>query len=107
VSDAFKPLFAAADDKMQQELGDLELTVADKQKHELLLGLQQPALLRFLGDGRTRVASENTVFSIVNAWWHRQKQQRQQQQQQQLPDIRQQGEMLLRHVRMKVRAPCI
>jgi hypothetical protein len=60
--DACKDVFAVAGDKLQQELGDLELTWADEAKQQLLLALPQPALLQLLRDDRTRVTSKNTVF---------------------------------------------
>jgi hypothetical protein len=66
---ACKPLFAAAATKLQQELGDLELTWADEKRAELLLRLPQPALLQLLQHPETRVASENTVFYNIKRWW--------------------------------------
>jgi hypothetical protein len=70
--DACKSVFAVAGDKLQQELGDLELTWADAEKEQLLLSLPQPALLQLLQDDRTRVASENTVFYSIHRWWSQQ-----------------------------------
>jgi hypothetical protein len=66
-----KGLFAATCEKLQQELGDLELVWADpsSSKQQLLLGLPLPALLQLLSDHRTRVASENTVFFTISQWW--------------------------------------
>jgi hypothetical protein len=103
--DACKGLFAAAGDKLQQELGDLELARADAGKRQLLTELPQPALLQLLRDKRTRVASENTVFVVVGTWW--QQQWRQQQLQDQDFEGSQQQRMLrhlLGQVRMMVRA---
>uniref|UniRef100_A0A383WDK7 BTB domain-containing protein n=1 Tax=Tetradesmus obliquus TaxID=3088 RepID=A0A383WDK7_TETOB len=54
--DACKPLFAAAGQKLQHELGDLELQ-----------------------DAHTRVASENTVFYTIDRWCRQQQKQQQQQ----------------------------
>jgi hypothetical protein len=70
--DACKSLCAVAGDKLQQELGDLELTWEDAGKQQLLLGLPLQALLQLLRDDRTRVASENTVFYSIHRWWKRQ-----------------------------------
>ncbi|WIA40918.1 hypothetical protein OEZ86_004578 [Tetradesmus obliquus] len=81
--DACKPLFEAAGEKLQDELGDLELAWADASKQQLLLGLPQPALLQLLQDDDTRVASENTVFFTISQWCRQQQQPAQQQQQQQ------------------------
>ncbi|KAF6262845.1 hypothetical protein COO60DRAFT_1674169 [Scenedesmus sp. NREL 46B-D3] len=67
--DACKGLFAAAAQKLQQELGDLELAWADHQKSQLLLSLPQPVLLQLLQNPATRVASENTVFYTIERWW--------------------------------------
>jgi hypothetical protein len=67
--DACKGMFAAAGDKLQHVLGDLELVWANADKQQLLLGLPQPALLQLLKDARTRVASENTVFYTIEQWW--------------------------------------
>uniref|UniRef100_A0A383W8I4 BACK domain-containing protein n=1 Tax=Tetradesmus obliquus TaxID=3088 RepID=A0A383W8I4_TETOB len=81
--DACKPLFEAAGEKLQDELGDLELAWADASKQQLLLGLPQPALLQLLQDDNTCVASENTVFFTISQWCRQQQQPAQQQQQQQ------------------------
>jgi hypothetical protein len=73
--DACKSVFVTAGDKLQQELGDLELTWADAGKQQLLLDLPQLALLQLLRDDRTRVTSENTVFYTIQRWWVGQQQQ--------------------------------
>jgi hypothetical protein len=66
--EACQSLFVAAGQKLQQELGDLELVWADEDKQQLLLSLPQPALLQLLRDPETRVSSENTVFCTVRRW---------------------------------------
>jgi hypothetical protein len=64
-----QPLVAAAEQKLQQELGDRELVWADDRKAHVLLSLPQPVLLQLLKDPSTRVASENTVFYTIERWW--------------------------------------
>jgi hypothetical protein len=95
--DSCKGVYAAVGEKLQQELGDLELVWDDYSdvKPELLLSLPQPALLQLLKDPRTRVASENTVFFTINQWLSGQTAEQQQDEGQ----LRQ----LLQHVRMTVR----
>ncbi|WIA23713.1 hypothetical protein OEZ85_000400 [Tetradesmus obliquus] len=63
-----KGVVAAVGEKLQHELGDLELALADAEKCRWLMWLPQPALLQLLRDSRTRVASENTVFWVINSW---------------------------------------
>jgi hypothetical protein len=101
--DACKLLFAAAREKLQQELGDLELALVDNERRRLLLSLPQPALLQLLHDNRTRVASENTVFFVINFWWRGQKQQ-QHGQDAAGSQLQRMAQTLLQQVRMKVRA---
>jgi hypothetical protein len=86
--DACKSVFAVAGDKLQQELGDLELTWAAAEKRQLLLDLPQPALLQLLRDDRSRVTSENTVFYTIQRWWDGQQQQQQELLQQLLATVR-------------------
>jgi hypothetical protein len=66
--DAFKPVCQTAADKLQQELGDLEVLWADKDTVKRLLALPLGALLQLLGDERTRVASEDTVVQTALQW---------------------------------------
>uniref|UniRef100_A0A383VAU3 BTB domain-containing protein n=1 Tax=Tetradesmus obliquus TaxID=3088 RepID=A0A383VAU3_TETOB len=63
-----KGVVAAVGEKLQHELGDLELALADAEKCRRLMWLPQPALLQLLRDSRTRVASENTVYRVINSW---------------------------------------
>jgi hypothetical protein len=58
--EAFSSVQKTAGDKLQQELGDLEVVWGDKDKQQLLLGLPLGALLALLRDERTRVASEDS-----------------------------------------------
>jgi hypothetical protein len=94
-------LFAATREKLQQELGDLELVWGDQSnsKQQLLLGLPLQALLQLLSDHRTRVASENSVFFTVSQWWARQ--------QPVVMDLDpqhvQEAQQLLQHLRVQVR----
>jgi hypothetical protein len=67
--DAFKPVCKTAADKLQQELGDLEVVWGDKDKQKSVLFLPIGALLQLLGDERTRVASEDTILHTAVMWW--------------------------------------
>jgi hypothetical protein len=88
-----KKVQQAAADKLQQELGDLEVVWGDKQKQEQLLGLPFGALLQLLRDERTRVASEDTAVYTAQRWMkhnhsaYSEDQQQQQQHQQQLAGV--------------------
>jgi hypothetical protein len=95
-------VFVAAGEKLQQELGDLELAVAETARCRLLMALPHSALLQLLSDNRTRVASDNTVFYVIGTWWGRQ----QKQQAQDAADSQQliMAQKLLKQIRMKVRA---
>jgi hypothetical protein len=75
--DVCRCLFASTGEKLQQQLGDLELVWADRScsKVQLLKSLPLGVLLQLLGDHRTRVASENTVFYTMSAWWDEQEKQ--------------------------------
>jgi hypothetical protein len=53
---------------LQQELGDLELTLQDEAKCQQLERLPHAALLALLQDERTRVASEGTAVAAVALW---------------------------------------
>jgi hypothetical protein len=65
---AIKKVQQAAADKLQQELGDLEVLWGDEGKQQALLGLPFGALLQLLRDERTQVASEDTaVYTAL--WW--------------------------------------
>jgi hypothetical protein len=57
-----------AANKLQQELGDLEVAWRKQSKREALLALPFGALLQLLGDWRTRVASEDTVVMTIASW---------------------------------------
>ena len=80
---SYGTLHKAAADKLQQQLGDLELVWApagpgddepDADPHPIsplqqqLLQLPFPALLLLLADLRTRVSSEDTAFYTLNRW---------------------------------------
>jgi hypothetical protein len=60
--DVCNSLFEATGEKLQQDLGDLELVWADRSssKQQLLKALSLGLPLQLLGDHRTRVACENT-----------------------------------------------
>jgi hypothetical protein len=66
--EAFKGVQATAVDKLQQELGDLEVVWGDKGKQQALLGLPYGALRQLLGDERTQVASEDTAVYTARRW---------------------------------------
>jgi hypothetical protein len=61
-------LHKLAGDKLQQELGDLEVVWGDQHKQQQLLDLPFGALLRLLRDERTRVASEDTAVYTAQRW---------------------------------------
>jgi hypothetical protein len=63
-----EPVLRTAVDKLQQELGDLEVTWGNLKKQQLLLGLPLAALLQLLWDPRTRVASEDTAVYTAARW---------------------------------------
>jgi hypothetical protein len=65
---ALSQLHKLAGDKLQQELGDLEVVWGDKDKQQLLLALPFGALLQLLRDDRTRVASEDTAVYTAQRW---------------------------------------
>jgi hypothetical protein len=81
--EAVQQLQQAAADKLQQELGDLEVVWGDKDKQEQLLGLPLGALLQLLRDERTRVASEDTAVYTALRWLNEAGKQHGQQQQEQ------------------------
>jgi hypothetical protein len=58
----------AAADRLQQELGDLEVVWVNKEKQQQLLALPFGALLQLLGNKRTRVASEDTAVYTALRW---------------------------------------
>jgi hypothetical protein len=71
--------------RLQQQVGDLELAWNDEQSKQQLLQLPFCALLQLLQHNQTRVASENTVVFTVQQWYQQQPaRQRQQGQLQQL-----------------------
>jgi hypothetical protein len=91
-SEAFSKVRQAAADKLQQELGDLEVAWGDEGKQQQLLKLPLGALLQLLRDERTRVASEDTVVYTAQRWLSSNpaptfEQHKQQQQQQQLAGV--------------------
>jgi hypothetical protein len=96
-SEAFSKVQQAAADKLQQELGDLEVAWADKDKWVQLMLLPFGALLQLLRDKRTRAASEDTAVCTAQYWLRcnpaptdnqqEQQQQQQQEQQQQLAGV--------------------
>jgi hypothetical protein len=67
---ALVEVHAAVADKLQHDLGDLELLFADRQgqKQQQLKGLLHAAMQQLLRDERTRVASENTAAHAVLVW---------------------------------------
>jgi hypothetical protein len=67
--EAVQQVQQAAADKLQQELGDLEVVWGDEGKRQALKELPYGALLRLLGDRRTRVASEDTVVYTALNWF--------------------------------------
>ncbi|KAF6254926.1 hypothetical protein COO60DRAFT_273200 [Scenedesmus sp. NREL 46B-D3] len=67
-TNACKVMLPAAGEKLQQELGDLELAWADAEKQQLLLSLPYGALWLLLQHPSTCVASENTVISTIIRW---------------------------------------
>jgi hypothetical protein len=77
----------AAADKLQQELGDLEVVWGDKDKQQALLGLPLGALLQLLKDNRTQVASEDTAVYTAQRWLEAGQTPHSQQQQQQLAGV--------------------
>jgi hypothetical protein len=66
--EAVQPVQQAAADKLQQELGDLEVAWGTEAKQQQLLGLPFGALLQLLRDERTRVASEDTAVYTALQW---------------------------------------
>jgi hypothetical protein len=99
-----KALLTATCEMLQQELGDLELVWGDpsNSKQQLLLGLPLQALVQLLGDQRTRVASENSVFYTVSKWWEEQQQQRAAQLDLD-PQCVREAQQLLQYLRVQVR----
>ncbi|KAF8060059.1 hypothetical protein HT031_004998 [Scenedesmus sp. PABB004] len=72
---ALRSIFNATADKVQAELGDLELVWGEGKssvRQQALLALPHGALKRLLADERTRVASENTVCYTIIKWAERQ-----------------------------------
>jgi hypothetical protein len=66
--DSSNQLRQQAQARLQQELGDLELTLQDEAKRQQLERLPHAALLALLQDERTRVASEGTAVAAVALW---------------------------------------
>ncbi|WIA36572.1 hypothetical protein OEZ86_007864 [Tetradesmus obliquus] len=67
-TDACKPLMPAAQQQLQQQLGDLEVALSDSTKRQRLLALPHKVLLALLQDEETKVAAENTVFRVIESW---------------------------------------
>jgi hypothetical protein len=65
---AFEMVCQTAADKLQQELGDLEVVWADTLKRETLMSLPLEALLQLLRDDRTQVAGEDTAVFTAMVW---------------------------------------
>jgi hypothetical protein len=108
--DSCKDVYAAVGEKLQAELGDLELVWADNSgtKPDMLVGLPHQALLQLLGDARTCVASEDTVFYTIWQWCIQQEKRQPELwrpvQQEALPwDRVQEVKQLLHHLRIMVR----
>jgi hypothetical protein len=78
----FQGVQKTATDKLQRELGDLEVVSGNKEKEQVLLGLPLGALLALLGDVRTRVAYEDTAVDTVRRWLEQHSDTSSQQQQQ-------------------------
>jgi hypothetical protein len=75
---AYKPLYDAAANRIQDELGDLEAVCFDVEaKWQKLLGLPHMGLQQLLSNRQTRVASENTVVYVIQQWADAQQQQQQ------------------------------
>jgi hypothetical protein len=82
---AYKPLYAAAAKRVQQDLGDLEAVCQDTAvPWPKVLQLPQLALLHVLSSRESRVASEDTVVYVNQSWAAAQQQQPTEQQMQQL-----------------------
>ncbi|KAI8466820.1 MAG: hypothetical protein J3K34DRAFT_524228 [Monoraphidium minutum] len=60
----------AAREALLRDLGDLDLAWLDAKLRERLLALPFEAVRTLLSDGRTRAASEATVFYTADAWLH-------------------------------------
>lgn len=60
---------AACGQKLQQELGDLDVAMRVSKKKQLLLSLPLAALVALLKDDRTRASFEDTVLGVATAWW--------------------------------------
>jgi hypothetical protein len=63
-----KQLLQRATERLQQLLGDLELTLRDAAKRQQLEQLPHGALLALLQDQQTRVAAEGTAVAAVALW---------------------------------------
>jgi hypothetical protein len=68
--EAIRGVYQAAANKLQHELGDLELVFADPQGQiqQLFLALPYAAVLQLLQDERTRVTHEDTAAYALVQW---------------------------------------
>jgi hypothetical protein len=67
---AFTPVLAAAGDKLQAELGDVDAAMRDGAARERLLSLPLESLCVLLRDARTRASCEDAVLAVASAWHH-------------------------------------
>lgn len=88
-----KQVVAAAEEKLLQQLGDLEMVWGDEQLQGKLLNLPHAALLHLLQHDETRVASESTVVYTILLWWAKQEQSYRNSHVQQLKQLMQQVRM--------------
>jgi hypothetical protein len=65
---AFQRVQETAADKLQQDLGDLEVVWGDTNKQQTLFGLPLMVLGVLLSDERTRVAAEDTAVYTAYRW---------------------------------------
>ncbi|KAI8476703.1 MAG: hypothetical protein J3K34DRAFT_516287 [Monoraphidium minutum] len=64
-------VLAAAGDKLQAELGDLDAAMRDEGKRARLLALPLGALCALLRDGRTRASCEDAALAVASRWYKR------------------------------------
>jgi hypothetical protein len=65
---AGRQLLENAAERLQQQLGDLEVSLQDAGRRRQLEALPQPALLALLRDPETRVAAESSAVAAVALW---------------------------------------
>lgn len=61
-------LLAAARERLQADLGDLDATMCDADKRGRLMALSPAALCTLLADPRTRASCELAVLAAASAW---------------------------------------